>query len=122
MAHFAELDNDGNVVNVVVVNNAELIQDGVESEGRGVAFLHSLFGHERWKQTSYNNNFRKNYASIGFRYDNQRDAFVPPKPFQSWILDAETCRWVAPVARPAGDELYDWDEETVSWIPRGAAS
>lgn len=116
MAHFAELD-DGNVVlRVVVVANAELLVDGEESEAKGVSFLNGLLGASRWKQTSYTGSFRKNFAGIGFAYDEGRDAFIPPKPADSWSLDEETCRWVAPVPYPTDGKLYRWDEDTVSWV------
>jgi hypothetical protein len=96
MAHFAELDQHSVVIQVVVVANAELLDSGVESEAKGIAFLASLFGNDRWVQTSYNGNIRRNFASIGFTYDASRDAFVPPQPFPSWTLNEQTCRWVPP--------------------------
>jgi hypothetical protein len=68
-----------------------------------------------WKQTSYNANFRKNYAGVGYTYDSQRDAFVPPRPFASWVLDEDTCLWAAPVAYPDDGKMYSWDEDTTSW-------
>lgn len=92
MAHFAELDN--NIVKqVIVVHNNELLDNGIESEVKGIAFCQSLFGGI-WKQTSYNGNIRKNFAGIGYTYDQERDAFIPPKPSEgSWILNEETCLW-----------------------------
>jgi hypothetical protein len=94
MAHFAKLDNNNTVITVHVVNNDVITIDGVESEQVGIDFLTSLHGHTNWKQTSYNGNIRKNYAGIGFTYDEQRDAFIPPKPeIGEWILDEETCLW-----------------------------
>jgi len=93
MAHFAKLDENNVVTTVVVVNNSELLIDGVESEAKGVEFLISLFGDSNWKQTSYNGNFRKNYAGIGYTYDPQRDAFIPPKPDGNYVLDEQTCQW-----------------------------
>lgn len=93
MAHFAELDANGIVTQVIVVNNSELLDNGVESESKGIAFCQSLFGGT-WVQTSYNANIRKNYAGIGYTYDEARDAFIPPKPEgDNWILDEETCNW-----------------------------
>jgi hypothetical protein len=115
MAHFAELSEDGVVTQVVVVANAELMDGDTESETKGVAFLASLFGHDRWKQTSYNATIRRNYAGVGFAYDAERDAFIPPQPFQSWTLDETTCRWVPPVPVPAEGGPYRWDEATASW-------
>jgi hypothetical protein len=114
MAHFAELDPENKVLRIIVVNNNELLVDGVESETKGIEFCQSLFGGE-WKQTSFNNNIRKNYAGIDYSYDLIRDAFIPPKPFESWTLDEETCKWKAPVARPDNDSKYTWNEETLSW-------
>lgn len=120
MAHFAELDGNNVVTRVLVVANAELMDGGVESEAKGVAFLRSLYKHDRWKQTSYNGKIRKNYAGVGFAYDAGRDAFIPPKPFASWTLDEQTCRWVAPVPMPSGGGK--WNEATQSWDSLPAAS
>mgnify|MGYP003348311781 CR=1 FL=1 len=118
MAHFAELDENNIVLRVIVVHNNELIdENGVEQEYIGIQFCQNLLGGT-WKQTSYNGKIRKNYAGIGFIYDEQRDAFIPPKPFNSWVLDEPTCNWKAPVPRPEGNDPYSWDEETVSWILR----
>jgi hypothetical protein len=94
MAHFAKLDENNVVITVVVVNNSELLVDGVESEAKGVEFLVSLFGESNWKQTSYNATIRKNSAGIGYTYDSDRDAFIPPKPGDSYVLDEQTCQWV----------------------------
>jgi hypothetical protein len=116
MAHFAELDASNIVTQVIVVANAELLDNGVESEAKGVAFLQSLYGHDRWKQTSYNGNQRKNYAGVGFVYDADRDAFIPPQPFASWSLDESTCTWVPPVPYPDDGTLYQWDEDAGAWV------
>jgi hypothetical protein len=117
MAHFAQLNESNVVTQVIVVHNNELMHDGVEQEAKGVAFCQSLFGAQtNWKQTSYNGNMRKNYAGIGYTYDANRDAFIPPQPYASWVLDEATCQWNAPVARPQDDKQYRWDEPTVSWI------
>ena len=113
MAHFAELIN-GIVARVIVVRNADTASNGVEDGAIGAAFCHNLLGGE-WVQTSYNNNIRKNYAGIGYTYDAVRDAFIAPKPFASWMLDEETCRWGAPVPVPS-EGLWVWDEATVSWV------
>lgn len=121
MAHFAELDANNVVLRVIVVHNNELMDNGQESEAKGVAFCQSLFGGN-WKQTSYNANIRKNYASTGYTFDTQRDAFIPPKPFASWVLNEQTCQWNAPVPMPADagtgepPKRYNWDEATISWI------
>jgi hypothetical protein len=118
MAHFAELDENNIVLRVIVVSNADTSDlNGVEREEIGMAFCRSLFGSSTlWKQTSYNANFRKNYAGIGYSYDALRDAFIPPKPFPSWVLNEQTCVWDAPVAYPDDGKFYRWDEPTTSWI------
>ena len=118
MAHFAELNNTGFVTRVIVVANSELLDsNGVEQEEIGVAFCKSLYGENTvWKQTSYNGNFRKNYAGQGYRYDAVRDAFIAPQPFVSWVLDETTCKWEAPVAYPDDGNRYVWDEATTNWI------
>ena len=115
MAHFAQLDESNIVTQVVVVNNDELLDDGVESEAKGIAFCQSLFGGN-WIQTSYNGNIHKNYAGIGFNYDATKDAFIPPKPFNSWILDEDTCQWQAPTPYPTDDKIYYWSDDDSSWI------
>ena len=115
MAHFAELDSNNIVLRVVVVNNAELLDnDDVEQESLGVAFCQSLFGGT-WKQTSYNGNMRKNFAGKGYTYDSTRDAFIAPQPYASWVLNETTCHWEAPVAMPTDGGPYVWNEETTSW-------
>ena len=117
MAHFAELNEQNVVTQVIVVHNNELLDNGVESEAKGVAFCQSLFGHDRWKQTSYNATIRKNYAGVGYNYDATRDAFIPPQPFPSWSLDETTCRWVPPVPMPSEGGPYKWDEQATNWSP-----
>lgn len=117
MAHFAQLDENNVVTQVIVVDNNELALDGAESEDKGSLFCKSLFGQAtRWKQTSYNATIRKNYAGVGFTYDPQRDAFIPPKPFASWVLNEGTCCWDAPVPMPTEGGPYQWDEGSVSWV------
>ena len=122
MAHFCELDSNNVVLRVIVVSNADTsTAQGDEKESIGIAFCERLLGGT-WVKTSYNGNIRKNYAGIGYTYDKDRDAFIPPKPYASWVLDETTCRWDAPVAMPSdvgqGDppKLYTWDENTVNWI------
>jgi len=120
MAHFAQLDAAGMVAQVIVVSNAEINDPPFpESEPLGVAFCQSLFGADtHWAQTSYNGNFRKNYAGTGYSYDAVRDAFIPPQPYPSWVLNESTCQWEAPVPYPGdADKLYTWDEATLSWVP-----
>jgi len=115
MAHFAKIEN-GIVTQVIVVGNADTANaDGVEKEYIGAAFCERLFGGD-WKQTSYNGKIRKNYAGIGYTFDEQRNAFIPPKPYPSWTLVEETCQWTAPVAMPTDGKLYNWDESTTSWV------
>lgn len=116
MAHFAKLNENNLVTQVIVVHNNELLdENGQESEAKGAAFCQSLFGGT-WIQTSYSGSFRKNYAGVGFTYDSERDAFIPPKPFASWILNEETAQWEAPTPMPQDDQPYAWNEETTSWI------
>ena len=117
MAHFAQLDENNTVIQVIVVHNNELMLDGEENETRGIVFCKSLFGEEtRWKQTSYNGTFRKNYAGFGYTYDATRDAFIPPKPYNSWTLNETTCQWEPPTPYPTDEQPYVWDEETTSWV------
>ena len=111
MAHFAKLKVGNIVEKVAVVSN-----DITTTEQAGVEFLQNLYGDRAiWKQTSYNNNIRKNFAGIGYTYDENRDAFIPPKPFNSWTLNETTCLWEAPVAYPTDGQSYDWNEETTTW-------
>jgi hypothetical protein len=117
MAHFAQLNEQNIVTQVIVVANEELLLDGIESEEKGVAFCQSLFGGT-WKQTSYNGNIRKNYAGIGDTYDSLRDAFIAPQPYPSWTLVEETCHWIAPVLYPTDGKYYNWNESTLTWVER----
>jgi hypothetical protein len=105
MSHWAEIDENNIVLRVLVGNNSE--------PDEGEAFMNSLGG--TWVKTSYNGNIRKNYAGNGYLYDAERDAFIAPKPYDSWILNEETCRWEAPVAYPTDGMMYVWDEETTDW-------
>jgi hypothetical protein len=121
MAHFAQLENNI-VTKVIVVSNQDILNEhGQESEELGIKFCSNLLGGT-WKQTSYNGNSRKNYAGIGYTYNAGIDAFVPPKPYNSWVLNEETAQWDAPVAMPedAGTgeppKMYSWNEETTSWV------
>ena len=116
MAHFAQLDENNVVTQVIVVSNNELLDaNGQEREELGVAFCQRLFGGN-WKQTSYNHNMRVRYAGIGYSYNADLDAFVPPKPYASWTLNTETASWEAPTPMPTTEgKLYSWNEETTSW-------
>ena len=113
MAHFAKLDDNNKVISVHTVSNSILNPNDEESSG--IDFLTNLHNHSNWKQTSYNGNFRKNYAGKDFAYDQQLDAFIPPKPFDSWILNETTCQWFAPIEMPEGDN-WIWDEDLGEWI------
>ena len=129
MASFAKLNSMNEVVQVISVHNNELLDNGIESEQKGIEFLTKLFKHSNWKQTSYNTHggvhfsggtpLRKNHAGIGYTYDETRDAFIPPKPFNSWVLNEDTCNWNAPVAMPTttleDNQYYSWNESIVNW-------
>ena len=110
MAHYAFLDNNNIVTEVIVgIDETELIE-GVYPE-----IWYGNFRGQTCKRTSYNGNIRKNYAGIGYSYNEELDAFVPPKPYDSWTLNEDTCLWNPPVAYPEDDQMYTWNEETTSW-------
>ena len=112
MAHFAKLNSDNIVTKVEVVSN-----DIATNEKAGVDFLNNLYNStDVWKQTSYNENIRKNYAGVGHVYDETRDAFIAPQPFASWTLVEATCQWEAPVSYPTDGKAYEWDEDTTAWV------
>ena len=122
MAHFAEIDSNNVVLRVIVVDNKDTsTPDGTEVESIGVAFCQRLFGGN-WLKTSYNGNIRKNYAGMGYTYNAGLNAFVPPKPFASWILNNDTALWDAPTPMPSDagtgepPKRYTWDEATTSWV------
>ena len=121
MAHFAKINDSNIVTQVIVVSN-----DVATSESAGVTFINTLYGtSDTWKQTSYNTQenehslggtpFRKNYAGIGYTYDASNDAFIAPQPYNSWILNASTYIWEAPVARPDDGKFYTWNESNLQW-------
>jgi hypothetical protein len=126
MASFAKIGLNGKVIEVQSLVN-EVLHDsnGVEQESIGIDFLTKLTGYPIWKQTSYNthsgvhNNgetpLRKNFAGIGYTYDEDRDAFIPKKHYNSWILNEDTCNWNAPVAMPIDENKYTWNESTLTW-------
>ena len=117
MAYFAKLGT-GNIIEQVISINNSVITDsnGIEQEQLGVDFINKLYNtRDVWKQTSYNRNFRKNYAGIGYQYDQQRDAFIAPKPFNSWILNESTCLWESPISYPQDNNEYKWNEQNQSW-------
>ena len=139
MATFVKLNSENIVEQSISVHDNELLDNGIESEQKGINFCKSLFGQDtKWKQTSYNTRggvhllggvpFRKNHAGRGYIYDETRDAFIPPKKFNSWVLNEDTCIWEAPVAMPItytknlvnglGNPIkdpYKWNEQTLSW-------
>jgi hypothetical protein len=121
MAHFCKIGKGSKVEKIVVVSN-----DVATTEQAGIDFLNNLYGtNDVWKQTSYNTlkgvhllggtPFRKNYAGLGYKYDETRDAFIPPKPFNSWTLNEETCYWDAPIVYPDDGQRYEWNEENQTW-------
>jgi hypothetical protein len=126
MASFAKIGLNGKVIEILSVVN-EVLHDsnGVEQESIGIDFLTKLTGYPVWKQTSYNTHgginknggtpLRKNFAGIGYTYDEDKDAFIPPKPFNSWILNETTCLWEAPIPYPQDDNKYSWNESTLTW-------
>ena len=126
MASFAKIGLNSKVIEVLSVVN-EVLHDsnGVEQEVNGIDFLTKLTGYPVWKQTSYNthggvhNNggtpLRKNHAGIGYTYDETRDAFIAPKPFNSWILNEDTCLWESPIPYPQDNNRYNWNEQNQSW-------
>ena len=115
MAHYCRLDENNIVTEVIVIDNKDTADaNGVEKEYIGAAFCERLFGGT-WKQTSYNGNIRKNYAGIGYTYNADIDAFVAPKPYASWTLDANA-QWQAPTAMPTDGKMYSWNEESQTWV------
>jgi hypothetical protein len=111
MAHYAFLDENNIVTDVITgIDETELI------EGLDTETWYGNFRGQVCKRTSYNNNIRKNYAGIGYTYDEERDAFIPPKLYPSWILNEDTCQWEPPTAYPDNDLIYRWDEDSTSWV------
>jgi hypothetical protein len=116
MAHFAQLDNNNRVLQVIVVANAELLDNGVESEAKGIEFCKSLLGEDtKWVQTSYNATTRKNYAGIDYTYDPIADHFFAPQPYASWVLN-DDAQWEAPIAYPTDGKDYAWFEPNQEWV------
>ena len=113
MAHFAKI-KDNIVETIIVVNNEDILdENNKEQEALGIAFIHKLYNDNTtvWVQTSYNSNFRKNYAGIGYTYDKTKDAFYAPQPYPSWTLVEDTCQWTAPVTYPDDGKNYMWNED-----------
>ena len=126
MASFAKIGLNNKVIAVHSVHNNELLDsNGVEQEVLGVEFLTNLHGWAIWKQTSYNTHggvhssggipLRKNHAGIGMTYDEDRDAFISIKPYNSWVLNEDTCQWEAPVVKPDDGQIYNWNETNQTW-------
>ena len=126
MASFAKIGLNSKVIEVLSVHNNVLKDsNGVEQEVNGIDFLTKLTGYPIWKQTSYNTHggvhdnggtpLRKNHAGIGYIYDEDRDAFIPPKTFKSWVLNEDTCLWEAPISCPNDSDKYTWNESTLTW-------
>lgn len=128
MAHFAQLNENNEVTKVILISNRRIIDDeGNESEEMGIAILNERYGEDfSYKQTSYNTRggvhglggtpFRKNYCGRGHIYHPPPiDGFSGPKPFESWVLDEETCRWEAPIPWPDDGKRYQWNEESGEW-------
>jgi hypothetical protein len=117
MAHFAKIDENNIVQQVIVVSDKHAPDPYPQSEVMGKQFIEKLGLTGNWLQTSYNGSFRKNYAGIGFVYNTELDAFIPPQPYQSWLLDTETATWYPPVAPPTDtDNIYTWSEIDQNWI------
>ena len=117
MAHFAKLDENNIVIDIIKVNNEDILDSNdQESEQIGIQFLHNLFGADiRWVQTSYHGHFRKRYAGIGYYYNQSLDAFISPKPYESWILNYDTLSYEPPIPIPNDGYEYEWDEENQVW-------
>jgi hypothetical protein len=113
MAHFAKLDDNNKVLEVVVIANNAI--DPTNEEESGVAFLTQTFGHTMWKQTSFTNSMRKQYAGIGYTYDADADVFITPQPYNSWILDSNH-DWQPPTPYPTDGKQYAWFEHNQQWI------
>lgn len=120
MAHFAKLDENNQVIEVIVVNNEVIIdENGNENEQLGIDFCKQLFGEDtNWVQASYNGNIRKRYPAIGDTYNETLDAFITPKPYPSWILSSDTCDWEAPISKPevSQDQIFIWNENNEEWV------
>jgi len=114
MAHFAKLDENNKVTEVIEINDSELLDNGVESEAKGIAYCVAQHGGN-WKQTHDKGFIRFNFAAVDFIYDVSRDAFISPKPYESWVLDESVCRWIAPTPMPSDGKSYLWDEPNLVW-------
>lgn len=119
MAYFAKLDENNIVIQVISVSNAEILDaNGNESEQIGIEWCRKWSGgHEKWIQTSFNRRIRKNFASYNYKYDKERDAFIPKQPYQSWVLNEQTCNWESPIPMPENIEghYWVWNESIIDW-------
>ena len=118
MAHFAQLDDNNIVIDILVVSNDDINNLSFpESEPAGIAFLNNLLQQElKFKQTSYNSNFRKYYAGFGYTYSEELDCFIPPKPYDSWVFSTSSYEWEAPIPYPTDGKVYGWYEPSISWV------
>ena len=115
MAHFALINENNIVEQVIIVDNNDILDsDGNESEKVGIDFCNSIIPGT-WVQTSYNGTIRKHFAGIGYIYDEELDAFIPPQPYKSWLFDEQTCTWLPPSKYPDSG-MWVWDEDSVSWV------
>ena len=117
MAHFAEIDENNIVTQVIVVHNNELLDNEQESETKGIDFCESLFGHRNWVQTSYNGTIRHNFAGVSYTWDSDNNAFYAPQPYPSWSLNSDFI-WEAPIPYPedaSSEKIYEWDEDNLTW-------
>lgn len=115
MANFAKIGLNGKVIEVIGINDSELLDaNGVQTEKLGIDFLTQLTGWAVWKQT-FKDGTRKHEASINYTYDENKDAFIPPQPFNSWTLNEDTCQWESPVIKPTDGKAYIWNESTQQW-------
>lgn len=117
MAHFAQLDENNIVINVIVIDNNDILDKyQEENENKGIEYCQLLTGYNKWLQTSYNNNFRKRYACVGYSYDETLDMFIQPQPYKSWTLNKENGEWEAPIPMPDDGLIHRWDEESCKWL------
>ena len=117
MAQFAKIDSNNIVLSVEVIDDNELKDgDGNLQDSIGIQFLTTITQHSNWIRTYKDASERKNYAVVGGTYDSSKNAFIPTKPCDSWVLDESTCRWISPIAYPDDEKFYVWDEDTTSWV------
>jgi hypothetical protein len=120
MAHFVRLDSRNRVVRRVVVNNSDILVNGVESEAKGIELCESTVGGTRWLQTSYSGSIRGRFAGDGYTYVEALDEFIPPCIYESWKWDLHSKKWAPPIPYPTDGEMYTWDEPSLSWKKVGS--